>query len=140
MNVPRALKRMYSAAIGCVLCFITQSCPTLHDPMDCSLPSSSVHGILQARILEWVAMPSSRGSSQPRDGTQVSHIACRFFTVLSHQGKLLGFSSVQFSSVAQSCPTLSDPVDCSLPGSSTQGIFQARVVEWGAIAFSDKPP
>ena len=42
-------------------------CPTLCDPMDCSTPSSSVHGILQARILEWVAMPSSRESSQPRD-------------------------------------------------------------------------
>ena len=44
-----------------------QSCLILSDPMDCSLPGSSVHGILQARILEWVAMPSSRGSSQPRD-------------------------------------------------------------------------
>ena len=42
------------------------------------------------------------------------------------------------SEVAQSCPTLSDPVDCSLPGSSIHGIFQARVLEWGAIAFSDK--
>ena len=41
------------------------------------------------------------------------------------------------SEVAQSCPTLSDPMDCSLPGSSTHGIFQARVLEWGAIAFSD---
>ena len=41
------------------------------------------------------------------------------------------------SEVAQSCPTLSDPVDCSLPGSSIHGIFQARVLEWGAIAFSD---
>ena len=40
------------------------------------------------------------------------------------------------SEVAQSCPTLSDPVDCSLPGSSVHGIFQARVLEWGAIAFS----
>ena len=49
-----------------------QSCPTLCDPLDCSLPGSSVHGILQARILEWVAMPSSRGSSQPRDQTEVS--------------------------------------------------------------------
>ena len=49
-------------------------CQTLCDSMDCSLPGSSVHGILQARILEWVAMPSSRGSSQPRDGTQVSYI------------------------------------------------------------------
>ena len=42
------------------------------------------------------------------------------------------------SEVAQSCPTLSDPMDCSLPGSSVHGIFQARVLEWGAIAFSDK--
>ena len=41
------------------------------------------------------------------------------------------------SEVAQSCPTLSDPMDCSLPGSTVQGIFQARVLEWGAIAFSD---
>ena len=41
------------------------------------------------------------------------------------------------SEVAQSCPTLSDPMDCSLPGSSVDGIFQARVLEWGAIAFSD---
>ena len=46
-----------------------QSCPTLWNPMDCSLPDSSVHGILQARILKWVAMPSSRGSSLPRDQT-----------------------------------------------------------------------
>ena len=49
--------------------------------MDCSLPGSSVHGILQARILEWVAMPSSRGSSQPRDQTQVPPVTGRFFTV-----------------------------------------------------------
>ena len=54
---------------------VTQSCPTLCDPMD-----YTDHGIVQARILEWVAMPSSRGSSQPRDWTQVSHIAGRFFT------------------------------------------------------------
>ena len=58
-----------------------QSCSTLCDPMDCSPPGSSVHGILWARILEWVAMPSSRGSSQPRDPTWVSGTAERFFTV-----------------------------------------------------------
>ena len=51
--------------------------------MDCSLPGSSVHGILQVRILEWVIFPFSRGSSQPRDQTQVSCIAGRFFTVFS---------------------------------------------------------
>ena len=63
-----------------------QSCPTLSflafcDPMDCGPPGSSVHGTLQARILEWVVMPSSRESSQPRDRTQVSNIAGRFFTI-----------------------------------------------------------
>ena len=63
------------------MCLVTQSCPTLYDPMDCSPLGSSVHGDLQARILEWVAMPSSMGSSQPRDGTQVSCIAGRFLTI-----------------------------------------------------------
>ena len=57
------------------------SCVRLCDPMDCSLPGSSVHGILQARILEWVAFPFSRGPSPPRDQIQVSCIAGRFFTV-----------------------------------------------------------
>ena len=52
-----------------------QSCLTLCDPMDCSLPGFTIHGILQARILEWVAMPSSRGSSPLRDGTQVSYVS-----------------------------------------------------------------
>ena len=52
-----------------------QSCPTLCDPIDCSPPGSSVHGILQARILEWVAISYSRGSSQPRDWTHVSDIS-----------------------------------------------------------------
>ena len=63
---------------------LLQSCLTFRDPMDYSPPASSVHGILQARILEWVAMPSSRGSSQPReDQTQVSSVSCiagGFFT------------------------------------------------------------
>ena len=54
---------------------VSPSCPTLCDPMDCGQPGSSVQGILQARILEWVAIPFSRGSSQPRDGTQVSNTA-----------------------------------------------------------------
>ena len=60
---------------------VVQSYPTLCDPMDCSPPCSSVHGILQARILEGVAVPFSRGSHQPRDWTQVSYIAGRFFTI-----------------------------------------------------------
>ena len=66
---------------SCVLCVVAQSCPALCNSMDCSTPGSSVHGILQARILEWVAMPSSSRSSQPRARTQVSRIAGGFFTV-----------------------------------------------------------
>ena len=53
-----------------------QSCLMLCDPMDQSPPGSSVHGILQARLLEWVAMPLSRGSSQPGDRTQASYVSC----------------------------------------------------------------
>ena len=68
------------------MCLVTQLCLTLCSPMDCSLPGSSVHGILQARILEWVAISSSKGSSQPRDQAQVSHVAGGFFYHLSHQG------------------------------------------------------
>ena len=56
-------------------------CPTLCDPMDCSLLGSSIHGIFQARVLEWVAIYFSRGSSWPRDGTCVSRIVGRHFTV-----------------------------------------------------------
>ena len=58
-----------------------QSCPTLCDLMNCKLPVSSVHGIFQARILEWVAMPFSRGSSYPRDRTWVSCTVGRFFII-----------------------------------------------------------
>ena len=57
---------------------------TLYDPTDCTLPGSSVRGILQVRILEWVAMPSSRGSSQPRDWTLVSCVSCIGRRVLYH--------------------------------------------------------
>ena len=60
---------------------VAQSCPTLCDPMDCSLPRSSVHGIFQARVLEWVAISFSRGSSRPRDWTRVFRIAGRCFTI-----------------------------------------------------------
>ena len=60
---------------------VTQMCLTLWEPMDCSPPGSSVHGISQAKILEWVAIPISRRSSQSRDQTWVSFIAGRFFTI-----------------------------------------------------------
>ena len=87
---------------GCVLSLLFEKwkseseslSPTLCGPMDCSPLGSPVHGILQARILEWVAISFSSGSSQTRDQTQVTHIAGR----LSHQGSLpLGKPSLLFS-------------------------------------------
>ena len=92
-----------------MLCYAKslQLCPTLCDPIDGSPPGSIVPGILQARILEWVAISFSSAWKEKSE-----------------------------TEVAQSCPTLSDPMDCSPPGSSIHGIFQARVLEWGAIAFS----
>ena len=60
---------------------VAQLCPTLWDSMDCSLPGSSIHGIFQTRILEWVAISFSRRSSWPRDWTHISHIIGRHFIV-----------------------------------------------------------
>ena len=123
--------------------------------MDYSSPGSYVHGILQARILEWVAISFSRRSSPPRDWTQVSYVAPAltggFFTtsatweVLSpdRMWSLKISFDVFFlkevkkeSEVVQSCPALCDPMDCSLTGFSIREIFQARILEWVAISFS----
>ena len=89
---------------------VTQSCPTVSDPMDCSLPSSSVHGIFQARVLEWGAITFSRGF-------QVAAAAA--------------------AKSCQSCLTLCNPRDGSPPGSPVPGILQARTLEWVAISFSN---
>ena len=86
---------------------VDQECPILCDPRDCSLPGSSVHGIFQARILEWGAIPFS-----------------------------IGYLAAAAKSL-QSCPTLCDPIDGSPPGSPVPGILQARTLEWVAISFSN---
>ena len=65
-------------------CSIAQPCLTLCDPMDCSLPGSSVHGIFQTRILEWLAGSYSRGSSQPRDRSSISYVSCTCRQILYH--------------------------------------------------------
>ena len=90
---------------------IAQWCLTLCDLMRCSLPGSSVHGILQARILEWIAIPFSRGSSQPRDGAQVSHIAGTFFPEIAGKPKNTGVGSL----------------------SLLQGIFLTQGSNWGLL-------
>ena len=103
--------------ILCMLAKLLQSYPTRCDPMDSSPPGSSVHGILQARILEWVATSFSMVSSQPRDQNQVSCFSCIGRWVLYHWATWeVPLEFYQFSSVTQSCPTLCDPVDCSTPG------------------------
>ena len=82
---------------------VAQSCPTLCNPMGCNIPGSSVHGILQARILEWVAISFSRGSSRPRDRTQVSCIIGRCFTIWAtgkpHFAKCSIYSILSFYTV-----------------------------------------
>ena len=88
---------------------VTQSCPTLRDPMDCSLPGSSTHGIFQARVLKWVAIAFS--NDKPAAAAAAKSL--------------------------QLCPTLCVPIDGSPPGSPLPGILQARTLEWDAISFSN---
>ena len=134
--------------------------------MKCSLPVSSVHGILQIRMLESVVIPFSRGSSRHTDWAhllllllllllscfsrvrlcathrqQPTRLLCPWDSPGKNTGVgchfLLQCMKVKSESeVAQSCLTLSDLMDCSPPGFSVHGTFQARVPEWGAIAFS----
>ena len=114
---------------------------------DCSPPGSSVHGILQARTLEGVATPSSRGSSRPRDPALVSCISrfgrC-FLVALALPGKPVlgaGATADQFSSVAQSCPALCDPMNRSMPGLrwthflSSKGIQSSKTDTKWAMGF-----
>ena len=115
LNLPYAGNYLHSI---CIVLYkqsaaanLLQSCPTLCDPIDGSPPGSPIPGILS-----------------PGKNTGVG---CHF---------LLQCMKVKSESeVSQSCLTPSDPMDCSLPGSSIHAIFQARVLEWGAIAFSKHP-
>ena len=84
--------------------------------MDYSPPSSSVHGILQARILEWVTVLSFRGSSWPSNPICYSYSSCIIMQDSSLPLAPLCAFSVQFSSIAQLCPMLCDPMNCSTPG------------------------
>ena len=101
------------------LCTVVQMSPIVCDPMDCSPPGSSVHGIFQARILKWVAISSSRGSSSPRI-LNPSLLHLLHWQVdslpLNHLGSPKEQCSVQFSSVAHLYLTLCNPMNCSTPG------------------------
>ena len=111
--------------------------------MDCSPPGSSVHGISQAGILEWLTISFSRGSSWPRDWIYISCIG-RKSLPLSYLGSLK-YRIATFKTILlllllscfKSCPILCDPIDSSPPGSSVPRILQARIPEWVAISFSN---
>ena len=130
-----------------VLCWVAQCCPTLCGPMDCSPPGFSVLWILQAKVLEWVAMPSSRGSSQPRDRTQVSCIAGGFFTISPIREALM-FPTSTYKELLKKSPCVSrvvfHPIHAwgnDLTSSSPCALRQASVfssVEWecGRIGFN----
>ena len=89
---------------------VAQFCPTLYDPMGCSLPGSPVHGIFQARVLEWVAISFSRGSSQPRGRTHDSHIAGGFF-ISRATGKPKNIGVGSLSLLQQIFPTQEQNLD-----------------------------
>ena len=111
---------------------ITQSCLTLCDPTNCSPPGFSVHGILEARILQWIAILFSRGSNH-------GLLHCRQILYLRATGKskiLLVVTSIVRAQSLQTSPTLCNRMDWSLPGSSVHGIFQARILEWVAMSSS----
>ena len=99
-----------------------------------SLPGSSVHGILQARVLEWVCNFLLQGIFQTQESNQVPSIAGRFFTNWATW-------EVRYAAAAakslQLCPTLWDLIDSSPPGSPIPGILQGRTLEWVAISFSN---
>ena len=106
--------------VTCVhACSVIQFCLTLCHPMDCGPPGSSVHEILPARILEWVATSYFRGSSGPKDRTHVSWVSCIDRQILYHWATwkaLVIYINQSVSSVGQSCPTLCDPRNRSTPG------------------------
>ena len=148
---------------------VAQSFPILYEPVDCSPPGSSIHGILQARILERVAISFSRGwigcyrPSNP--GGEWTHrlwadsrsyrferefaelgswpqilfnreISFHLVWIIDPSSMCSSYLNIVYYLVAQSYPTLCDPMDYSLPGSSLREIPQARILEWVAISFS----
>ena len=108
--------------------------------MDFSPPSSSIHGISQARILEWVAIPFSRGIF-PTQGLNPGFLQWQVdFWPSEPTGKPWYLELAAANATAkslQSCPTLCDPLDGSPPGSAVPGILQTRTLEWVAISFSN---
>ena len=132
LNIPF----LYKLLIFTWLCVHAQSCLTLCDPTDCSPPGSSVYGISKARILEWVAISSSTGSSQPRDQTRISCIGRQILYRWSPQGSPFTWLKRKWKSLSHIRLFATPWTIYSLPGSSVLGILQASIPEWVAISFS----
>ena len=116
-----------------------QSYPTLGDPMNCNLPGSSVHGILQARILVWVTMPSSRGSSPPRDQTQNSRLLHWWAGSLPLEPRGKPKYVLLLCCPVLSCSVMSDSATIWNVARQTPlsiGILQAKILEWVAMPSS----
>ena len=112
------------------VCVCAQFDLTLCNPMDCSPPGFSVHGIFQARILKWVAISSFKGSSNP--GIEPASLATPALAGVLFTTAPPGKPVVQVKvTVTPSCPTLCDPVDCTV-----HRILQATILEWVAVPFS----
>ena len=107
--------------------------------MDCGPPGSSAHDTYQAKMLEWVAISSSMGSSRASNRALVSCIVGGFFTTEPPGRPSLKHAAAAAAKSLQLCPTLCDPIDSSLTGSPVPGILQARTLEWVAISFSMFP-
>ena len=115
------LNFLYSFETGYVCVKLLQSRPTLHDPMDYNMPGSSVHGILQARILQWVAMPFSRGSSRPRM-KPASHVSSSGRRARYHQCHLFFPTAVtMIASLRKRKLILFKQQDLSAPATESQG-------------------
>ena len=97
------LFQIFSCNKACMCATLLQSCPTLCNPMACSSQGFFAHGILQARMLEWVAMPSARASSQPRDRTYIFYISCTGRQVLYHKHYLGSPSSLHIKVETGNC-------------------------------------
>ena len=107
---------------------VAEACPTLCKPIDCRLPDSSVHGIFQARILEWVAIPFSRGSSRPRDQTQVSCISRQ---ILYHVNSSPKSHQFQFSHsvISNSASPRTAALQASLSITNSQSLLKLLSIE-----------
>ena len=114
---------------------VTQLCLTLCIPMDCSPPGTYVRGTFQGRMLEQVAHSYARESSRLRDWTYIACVSCIGTTVPPGKPTLF-IGDLYTDLVAESCPTLYDPMGCSPPGSSVHVIFQGRILEWVVTSFS----